>query len=74
MSHVAGAGGMQGKRTGKTEQGDALVGLSTVLFAALTVVLVLIPLLGPIMLPTWAAIVAALGAGILLGAIGLRAN
>jgi hypothetical protein len=47
--HVAEAGGVQGKRTGKTEQRDSLFGLWTVLFAGLTVVLVLIPLLGPIM-------------------------
>jgi hypothetical protein len=63
---------VEGKRTRTTMERRSLVGLSTVLFTALTVALVLIPLLGPIILPTWAAIVGAAGAGLILSAIGLR--
>jgi hypothetical protein len=63
---------MHGRRTSTTRERRSLVHLPTVLFTALTAGLVLVPLLGPMMLPTWAAIAGAAGVGLLLSAIGLR--
>jgi peptidoglycan/LPS O-acetylase OafA/YrhL len=61
---------VDGKTTDRRAARHSLSGLPTLLFAGLTVVLVLIPLLGPIMLPTWGAIAAAVAAAVLLYGMG----
>ena len=59
-----------GAPVSRNEQRALLVSPSTIFYTGLTVVLVLIPLLGSIMLPTGAAIAAGIAAGGLLSAIG----